>query len=500
MRLLSAREIKNADALTIEKQGINSLQLMERAALGFVASFLKRFPDPGKGLIICGPGNNGGDGLAIARLISDKLKVSLYLPDIFSSFSSDYGENLKRLPNTIQIFLGDFLALKEILHEFDWICDALFGIGFNRPPDPVLQDLIVTMNAFPKLKIAVDTPTGFRESELKKGQVFEADWVGTFHAPKLKFMFPESQKFISEFQVIDIQLTIPETNQSAIYFLEKSDVAKRLKSRQKFSHKGTFGHGLLIAGSEGKMGAAVISTAAMLRSGIGLVSVLVPKVGRDVLQITNPEAMIIVDKQKKEVGNLPLLGSYQSIGIGPGIGKGKSTQELVKQLLEQAICPLILDADALNILSENKDWLKLVPQNTILTPHPKEFERLAGKSNSDEQLFQKALEFSKKYKVFLVLKSAHTLICFPDGNAYFNSTGNAGMAKGGSGDALTGTITGLLAQRYRPGDACLIGVFVHGFAGDLAAAKKGQIGMTVSDLIDEFPSAFLELSSDLKTE
>jgi NAD(P)H-hydrate epimerase len=255
---------------------------------------------------------------------------------------------------------------------------------------------------------------------------------------------------------------------------------------------------LLIAGSEGKMGAAVLATGAILRSGIGLVSVLVPKIGRDVLQISHPAAMVIVDREKKELSSLPSLGPYQSIGIGPGIGKGKKTQVLVKELLERFVCPLVFDADAINIISENKDWLKLLPQNSILTPHPKEFERLVGKSKSDAEVFEKAIQFSKKFQVFLVLKSAHTLICFPNGNVYFNSTGNPGMAKGGSGDVLTGLITGLLAQGYSSGNACIIGAYIHGLAGDFAAMENGQIGMTVNQLIEKIPQAFMSIDFQSK--
>jgi NAD(P)H-hydrate epimerase len=248
------------------------------------------------------------------------------------------------------------------------------------------------------------------------------------------------------------------------------------------------------------MGAAILATKAMLRSGVGLATVCTPKGGREILQISVPEAMHISDMEKHFLSIVPPLGSYVSIGIGPGIGTHPATAEMLKKVLERVISPFVLDADALNLISENKHLLSKIHPYSILTPHPKEFERLAGKSSSDYDVFIKAREFARKHSVMLVLKGAYTLICSPDGKAWVNSTGNPGMSTAGSGDVLTGLLTGLLTQGYTPVEACLLGVYLHGLAGDLAAARLGQNAMIAGDLIDGFSSAFLELEKNLSDE
>ena len=490
MRTLSPEEIKMADALTVEKQGVRSIELMERAAFQFAMHLLGKFGYLENGLIVCGPGNNGGDGLALARILASwSLKVSVFLPDGFSTFSADYQENRKQLPDSVDVFTGNAQALNSICSRFEWIGDALFGVGLNRPLHGDVLDLVSTMNSFEKLKISVDVPSGLMDKMPKDALAFKADWIGTFHSPKLSFMFASNQDYVNDFEVINIDLEVPETRGPALVYLQKDDVKQLLKSRKKFTHKGTYGHALLIAGSYGKLGAAVLSSKATLAVGAGLLTVFVPECGYSVLQTSLPEAMCLTGKGQLKITDLPDLEIYQAIGSGPGLGKDAKTAEAIKELLTRSKFPLVLDADALNILAENKDWLKKIPKNSLLTPHPKEFERLVGKVGSGDEMLEKAKKFTRKYKVILILKGAHTAIVLPDGSVYFNSTGNPGMAKGGSGDLLTGMLTGFLAQHYTPLEASLLGVYIHGLAGDLAAEKYGTESFLASHLIGEIGKA-----------
>jgi NAD(P)H-hydrate epimerase len=266
--------------------------------------------------------------------------------------------------------------------------------------------------------------------------------------------------------------------------VEDSDIRSIIKKRERFSHKGSFGHGLLIAGSEGKMGAAVLAAKGMLRSGVGLVSVLSPACGKDVLQIAVPEAMMVLDQETSSVSSLPTLENFKAIAIGPGIGQSVETGKLLFELLEKSQVPLVLDADALNLLAANPQNLLKIPFGSILTPHPKEFSRIASFSGSDYEREKAARKFAMDFGVFLILKGAFTLICSPNGELWNNSTGNPGMAKGGSGDVLTGILGGLLAQGYSALESCLLGVYLHGLAGDLAAEKMGQQAVLPSDLLD----------------
>lgn len=267
-------------------------------------------------------------------------------------------------------------------------------------------------------------------------------------------------------------------------------ISKILKPRKKDAHKGEFGHALIIAGSKGKMGAAVISSRACLRSGVGLLTVHIPKCGVDILQITIPEAMVALDSNESHFTSTIELKSYKTIGIGPGIGTKSKSQKAIFELLCVVKFPIVIDADALNCLSLNKDWLNLLPENAVLTPHPKEFERLVGEWKSEREKIEKQVLFSKKFKCIIVLKGHFTTVCTPQGKLYKNTTGNPGMAKGGSGDALTGIITAFLAQGYTSEEACVIGVYIHGLAGDLAVKEKSEFGMLASDLIEYIPNAF----------
>lgn len=496
MQLLNSETSRLADQQTLEIQGISSLELMERAASRFCDSFLKRFPDPGAGLIVCGPGNNGGDGLALARLLFEKgHEVSVFLPDGFARFSEDWEANRKRLPNSIPFIKGDSEQIKAGFENKTWLCDALFGSGFNKKLEGEIRNLILAMNQFPGLSISIDIPSGLKE-EMPQGEIaFQADWTGTFQTPKLAFLLPDTGQWTTEFEVIPIGLETREAEKigPAHFYVETGDIQPLVKKRPKFSHKGTFGHALLFAGSHGKIGAALLASRSLVRSGVGLATVALPKCGVISLHSTVPEAMVLADDHEHFLGQFPDLSPFDAIGIGPGIGQMEDTAWLLKELIFTTQVPLVLDADALNILASHPDWIRHLPPKTILTPHPGEWKRLAGESENALDRMNKAIHFAMDHKVIVVLKGAHTLIACPDGSVYFNSTGNPGMASGGMGDVLTGLITGLLAQGFEPEKAAVSGVFLHGLTGDLAAQEKGQMALIASDVVKNLPLAFLEL-------
>jgi NAD(P)H-hydrate epimerase len=347
--------------------------------------------------------------------------------------------------------------------------------------------------------VAIDVPSGLMVEDNSANDhksVINANATLTFEAPKLSFLFAENAQHVGDFYVLDIGInkTFIASQKSLNYYLTREMIAPLIKHRPKFSHKGNYGHALLVAGSYGKMGAAVLAAKSCLRSGVGLLTVHVPKCGYTVLQSTVPEAMLSVDEDEREISGIKDIAQYNVIGVGPGIGNAKSTQQVVKVLI-QAKLPMVIDADALNILSENKTWLAFLPKGCIFTPHPGEFARLVGKTSSAYDAYTLQKEFAIKYSVYLVLKGAHTAIATPEGEVFFNSTGNPGMATGGSGDTLTGIITGLLAQGYSPKQAALLGVYIHGLAGDIAAHEAGEGSLIAEDITNCLGSAFKEMKA-----
>lgn len=495
MRIIIGPEALEADRITLEKEGITSLDLMERAVSRFVEALEKKVLPGTKGLVMCGPGNNGADGLVLARLWAKRNSITVVVPSIFKTFSPNHEANKKKLPKNVTILQVGLSELEDVLQGIDWVCDALFGVGLNRPLDKQTGSWIERLNQFTGFRFSIDMPSGLLPEMETEWPAFQAHWVGTFQCPKLAFFFPQNFKFVQEFEVIDIGLILPKASSNSPILVTSFQIKSFYKPRKKFAHKGNFGHGLLMAGSMGKIGAAVLGAKAMLRSGIGLATVFGPKVGRDVLQVAVPEAMYMADEVREVIASTPPIGHFSAIGIGPGIGTASATAEVLGEVLERSVAPLVLDADALNILSLKKEWIKKIPPGSILTPHLKEFERLVGKSKTDFQAYEKALSFALRQKVILVLKGAYTLIAMPDGSHYFNQTGNPGMATGGSGDVLTGVLLALLAQGYTPEQAALMGVYVHGVAGDMAAERHGMEGMIAGDITIYLGPAFKTLHS-----
>lgn len=502
MKLLITEQIKEADAYTIENEPIASIDLMERAASVCADWILEKYQKiEGSFVIFAGPGNNGGDGLAIARILCMKgCKVQVHILKFTTKFSEDFSVNLKRLEKqgkaTIR-YLQEDNQFPEISTS-DVIIDSIFGSGLSRPLEKLPANMADKINKTGVHVISVDIPSGlFAEEAVSDPDriIVRATHTLTFQFPKLSFFFLENEQFTGSWHMLPIGLHeafIGAIDTSYFYTLQ-DDVAGLLKHRSKFSHKGTFGKGLLIAGSYGMMGAAVLSARAAIRSGIGLVTAHVPHFGYKIMQSAVPEALISIDESDITFTEYPDLSGFSAVAAGPALGKRVNSQKALKKLLENIKVPLVLDADALNIIGENKDWLELLPANTILTPHPKEFERITRPVTDSYERLNLQIEFSRRYNVIVVLKGAYTCISEPYGYCHFNSTGNPGMATGGTGDVLTGIILSLLAQQYKPLDAALCAVFVHGLAGDIVREVQGEEALIASDIIENLGMAFSKL-------
>lgn len=499
-KVFTVDKIRLADQFSIENEPIKSIDLMERAANACVNWILTRTDKSQSFAIFCGYGNNGGDGLAIARLLREQdFKVKVYILEA-ESYSKDYKVNRDRLTSHKEVELKTIKSNQDFpeLKNQEIVIDALFGSGLSKPLSGLVANLVEHLNKQNTHRIAIDIPSGIfadKSSTDKKTVRFQADYTLSFQFPKLAFFMPENDFFVGNWQVLDIGLSsdyIQKTD-TPYYFLQSISVRELIRPRSKFAHKGSFGHGLLIAGSLGKMGAAVLAGKAGLRSGAGLITVHHPKSGISVIPVAVPELMTNIDENETVFSKLPDLSGYSAIAIGPGLGIAKQSQAAFKFLIQESKLPLIIDADGLNILSENKTWLSFLPSNSILTPHVKEFERLAGKAENDFDRLQKQVDFAKKYKVYLILKGAHTSIASPEGKVFFNSTGNPGMATAGSGDVLTGILLGLKAQNYTSLHASILGVFLHGLAGDLAAENKGRASLIASDIVESISESYLSL-------
>ncbi len=502
MKLFTTSQIREIDDYTIKHEPVASIDLMERAATACVSWLTNKFNSDTQFVIFAGPGNNGGDGWAIARLLAEKgyIHVRFFLLNISASLSADSVINRERLmrQNIIGVKLINSPEDFPTLSEQDVAIDALFGSGLHRPLAGIAAALVKHINNAHCKVVSVDMPSGLMgedNTENDPDAVIKADYTLSFQFPKISFFFAENENFTGRWHIMDIGLhqdSIRKIN-SPYYFLEKNDIIEIIRPRKKFAHKGTFGHALIIAGSYGMMGAAVLAAKACLRTGAGLVSVHIPVRGYEIMQVSVPESIVSIDPSEVCFSELPDLIPYNAIGVGPGIGTHSPTLKALQKLLTACARPLVIDADALNLISVNKEMIKLIPKNSILTPHPKEFERLAGAFTNGYDRLKKQIAFSEKYQLIVVLKGAHTTISLPDGRCYFNSTGNPGMATGGSGDVLTGIIVSLLAQGYEPDEAAKAGVFLHGLAGDLAALKHGFEALIASDIIAHIGDAFLHI-------
>ena len=491
MKLFTTQQIAELDKYTIENEPIADIDLMERASMQITNWIVQRFSTEQKFIFFAGPGNNGGDALAIARQLAGlDFNCEVFLMDFGKELKGSPAKNWKRLEEQEIVKLSRIRKIDTFpeIGENDVLVDGLFGSGLSRPLDGLPAEIVSRINQTTNTIIAIDIPSGLMGEDNSTNNlenVIRADHTLTFQFPKVSFLFAENAGFVGDWEVLPIGLH-PD-------FLEKEDIQNILPGRSKFDHKGTFGHALLLAGSFGKMGAAVLASKACLRAGVGLLTTHIPRLGYTVLQCSVPEAMASIDQHDSVITEFPKLDSFSAIGVGPGIDQKQNTQKALCLLLENANVPVVLDADALNILSTKKEWLEKLPEGSVLTPHPGEFRRLVGEAENSYVYIQKQIEFAQKHKCVLVLKGAYTSIALPDGKVYFNSTGNPGMATGGSGDTLTGIILGLLAQGMSSGEAALCAVYLHGLAGNIAAKKQSEFSLVAGDIIESMGKAYKKL-------
>jgi ADP-dependent NAD(P)H-hydrate dehydratase / NAD(P)H-hydrate epimerase len=595
MKLFTTKQIAEIDRYTIENEPITDLDLMERAACMITDRLIALTGKQQNLIFFAGPGNNGGDALAVARLISHAgYSCEVYVMDLGKSISHSAAINLQRLEEQGKATIHRIRSEKDfpVLNPGDWVTDGLFGSGLTRPLDGLAAALVKHINrltagsqvsgiryqdmghgaksseqmaqstelrakndlreqtdlsdlsdpdsnkseiAYPKSEIfepqktqknteenfplrlsdfaigsevkviAIDVPSGLMgedNSVNDPSHIIRAKATITLQFPKISLLFPENNQFAGKVFIEDIGLHPDAIKQieTPFFMTDRETVYPWFKPRSKAAHKGDFGHALLVAGSYGKMGAALLASQACLRTGAGLVTTHLPECGYDIQQTYMPEVMCSIDENKLVITGIPDLDPYKAVGAGPGLGTHPETQNALKDLLQKANLPMVLDADALNILSLHPEWLQYLPPGTILTPHPGEFKRLTGDAGNSLQRLAIQREISQKYGIIIVLKGAHTTVSLPDGKVWFNTSGNPGMATGGSGDVLTGIILGLLAQGFSPGQAAIAGVFIHGEAGDIAAGNHSELSMTATDITAALPVVFKQIYTSRESD
>lgn len=501
MKILTCTQQKEADAYTIANNNILSINLMEKAASLIADEISKRWDRSHRIVVFAGAGNNGGDALAVARLLFSKsYPVEIYLFNIKGTISEDCMTNIQRLQQC------GFTDYHEISNAFeppkltaeDVVVDGLFGSGLNKPLNGGFASVVKYINASNAQVVSIDLPSGLMgedNSNNLRTNIIRADLTLSIQLPKLAFLFPENEDIVGEWKTLDIGISQEFIAQADTPYIitEASEMSQLIKPRKRFAFKNNFGHALLIAGSSGMAGASILAARACLRSGVGLLTIHTPVCNHDILQTAVPEAMVQNDVHELYFAEPVDLDNYQAIAIGPGIGQEEETALATFDQLADCYIPAVLDADAINILSSHRNYLNRLPRRSILTPHIGELERLIGRCNDSFDRLTKAKELAAYLQCYIVLKGAYSTVITPEGKFYFNPTGNPGMATGGSGDVLTGIILALLAQGHSQENAARLGTFVHGLAGDIACRRTGEISLTASDIIAALPEAWKEL-------
>ncbi len=498
MYILNSTQIAKADKATIANNDISSIDLMEHAAtLCFQWLHARLKEQQAKIHVFCGTGNNGGDGLVIAHhLHQHGYNIDCYVVNFSEKRSHEFLTNYNRLKKN-----GKWPAIINTEDDFpnitdkDTVIDAIFGNGLTRKPAGFTKKLIEYINSTQAFTLAIDLPSGLfsNKSVSDTTSVIKANHILTFQCPKLAFLIPENKAFVNTWEVLNIGLdeNFIQSLKPTTQYITKNDILPLYKPRKKWSHKGSYGHSLIIGGSFGKIGAVTLATKAALKIGSGLVSSYLPKCGYTIIQTSIPEAMTEVDDDKA-LKYFNFKTNPTAIGIGPGMGTLEKTAIGFEKFIKENKIPLVIDADAINLISKNKALLRYLPKNTVLTPHPKELERLIGSWKNDYEKLILASQFVKKQSLILVIKDAHTCI-IDNKNTYVNSTGNPALATGGTGDVLTGIITGLIAQGYKPINAAIFGVYIQGKTADIACKEIGYEAFTASSIFDYLPNAILDL-------
>lgn len=503
MKIFTSAQIHELDRYTIEHEPIKSVDLMERAAKAITRAVAEEWTTHTPVVVFAGPGNNGGDALAVARLLTNEgYKVRTYLFNITNHLSDDCVTNRQRLLDGRHA--KDFT---EITAKFDppeltadtLVIDGLFGSGLNKPLAGGFASLVKYINQSPAKVVSIDVPSGLMSEDNTynvRANIIHATLTLTLHEKKLAFLFGDAQQFIGRLKVLDIRLSQEyiQKTEAQYYVLEESDVRSRLLHRDDFAHKGNMGNALIVAGSYGMSGAAILATRACMRSGAGKVAVHTPKKNYGVMQISVPEAVLHMDHEETAFTEAVDTDGFDALGIGPGLGCQETTAIAMIAQIRRAQCPIVADADALNILASHRAWMQQLPKGIIMTPHPKELDRLTGSpANADFERLHRTRELAQSLQAYIILKGHNSALCLPDGQVVFNPTGNSGMATAGSGDVLTGIITALLARGYHQHNACIVGMYLHGLAGDIAVKTLGKESLTASDIIDYLPHAFKHL-------
>ncbi len=504
MKILTAGQFRDADKYTIEHEPVASVDLMERAATALTDAVTKEWGTDTRFVLFAGPGNNGGDALAMARLLAARGYHTLtYLFNTKGTLSEDCLTNRNRLAETPEAELVEVTSQFDfplINPEHDVVVDGLFGTGLNKPLNGGFALVVRRINEARVPVVSIDCPSGLMCEDNTfndMSTVVRATLTLTLQLPKPAFFFAENHRYVGRFRILPIGL-LPEAIDRAhtIYYLNEADEMRRmLRPRPLFAHKGMLGHALLMTGSYGMAGAAILAARACLRSGVGKLTVHTPARNLPLLQTTVPEAIVLPDAHEEIISLTPDTGSFQAVGVGPGVGTDEATAQAFYHLLRQQVEPLVVDADALRLLAAHPEWMPCLPADSILTPHPGELEALVGKCTDSYDRLCRARQLAGQWHLYIIVKGHYTQICTPSGDVLFNPTGNPGMATAGSGDVLTGLLTGLLAQGHTPHEAACLGVWLHGAAGDIAAARLGQECMLAGDLINALPEAFRTLKS-----
>lgn len=502
MKIFTSAQIHELDKYTIEHEPVKSIDLMERAAKALTSAIMEEWSERTPVVVFAGPGNNGGDALAVARMLADNnYKVCVYLFNIHDKLSEDCATNRQRLID------GKKVQFTEISLNFDppeltgeeLVVDGLFGSGLNKPLMGGFASLVKYINQSPSKVVSIDLPSGLMCEDNTNNihsNIIRADLTLTLQQKKLSMLLADCQQYIGCLRVLDIRLSPAyiQKTQTPFRILEENELLPHLRHRPDFAHKGSMGHALVIAGSYGMAGAAVLATRACLRSGAGKVTTHIPKRNYEIMQISVPEAVLQIDNDETSFSQSVDSDDFDAIGIGPGLGHAENTAIAIIGQIRRAKCPVVADADALNILASHQAWMQQLPQGIILTPHPREFDRMMGSvsANSYDRLMR-ARQLAERKHAYIILKGHYSALCLPNGNVIFNPTGNSGMATAGSGDVLTGIITALLARGYERAEACLLGMYLHGLAGDLAAKDLGKESLVAGDIIRYLPKAFKRL-------
>ena len=501
MKILTSSQLKELDKYTIAHEPIASIDLMERAAIALTNAIIRRWDKSFKMVVFAGPGNNGGDALAVARMLSQRgYHVEVFLFNTKGKLSEECQTNLERLKMCGSVYFTEISTQFDPpeLTESHVVIDGLFGSGLNKPLSGGFAAVVKYINASKAQVAAIDIPSGLMGEDNTyniRQNIVHADVTLSIQLPKLSFLFPENEDVVGEWELLDIGLkqSYIDATASPFSILGEEVIRPIIKPRKRFAHKGSFGHGLLIAGSYGMAGASILSAKACLRSGIGLLTVHTPIHNHDILQISVPEAIVQTDIHERYFAQPTDLSRYKAIAIGPGLGQEEDTALAMMEQIQGSNLPIILDADAINILSTHRNWLSRLPKRCILTPHLGELERLIGKCMDTYERLTKVKELAAYLQSYIIVKGAWTTIVTPEGEYFFNPTGNPGMATGGSGDVLTGILLALVAQGYSREEACKLGVYIHGLAGDIAAEEMTETGMISSDIINALPNAWKKI-------